>query len=70
LAAAIRHRIGVFDAEAFRVHTPQLDALRAVAPEAVAAGERRGAELTVTEAIALALPDSEADAVRRSLAQW
>jgi predicted ATPase len=70
VAAAIRHRIGVFDAEAFRVHTPQLDALRAVAPEAVAAGERRGAELTVTEAIALALPESETDAVRQSLAQW
>ena len=29
VAAAIRHRIGIFDAEAFRVHTPQLDAIRA-----------------------------------------
>src|SRR6478735_962511 len=69
-AAAIRHRIGVFDAEAFRVHTPQLDAMRATDPEAVAAGERRGAQLTVAEAIALALPDLDDDALRASLAQW
>jgi hypothetical protein len=70
VAAGIRHRIGVFDAEAFRVHTPQLDAIRAVDPVAVATGERRGAELTVAEAIALALPEADTQAVRQSLAQW
>ncbi|GAA1982190.1 ATP-binding protein [Microbacterium pumilum] len=70
VAAAIRHRIGVFDAEAFRVHTPQLDAIRAVAPDSVAAGERRGAELTVAEAVALALPEAEAAAVQQSLTEW
>lgn len=69
-AAVIRHRIGVFDAEAFRVHTPQLDAAREADPAAVAAGERQGADLTVSEAIALALPESAMDALRRSLADW
>ncbi len=69
-AAVIRHRIGVFDAEAFRVHTPQLDAIRAADPDAVAAGERQGAELTVAEAVALALPNLDMDDLRESLAQW
>ena len=41
-AAVIRHRIGVFDAEAFRVHTPQLDAIRARSRRRPSpAGERR-----------------------------
>lgn len=70
VAAVIRHRIGVFDAEAFRVHTPQLDALRAVDPDAVAAGERRGAELTVAEAVELALPEAEGGAVHQTLVEW
>jgi predicted ATPase len=69
-AAVIRHRIGVFDAEAFRVHAPQLDAIRESAPEAVAAGERRGGELTVVEAIGFALPDTDVETLRESLAQW
>jgi predicted ATPase len=69
-AAVIRHRIGVFDAEAFRVHTPQLDAIRAADPHAVSIGERKGGELTVAEAIAVALPDLDDDALRSSLAQW
>jgi hypothetical protein len=69
-AAVIRHRIGVFDAEAFRVHTPQLDAIRAADPDAVTAGERRGGELTVAEAIAVALPDLDDDDLRASLAEW
>ena len=43
-AAVIRHRIGVFDAEAFRVHTPQLDAIRAEPIRMRSRpGERRGA---------------------------
>jgi hypothetical protein len=69
-AAVIRHRIGVFEAEAFQVHTPQLDAAREADPEAVAAGERHGADLTVSEAIALALPGNAMDSLRRSLAEW
>jgi predicted ATPase len=68
-AAAIRHRIGVFDAEAFTVHTAHLAALRSTDPEAVAAGERAGADLSVPEAVALALPDADA-AVRESVAHW
>ncbi len=69
-AMAIRHRIGVFDAEVFTVHTPQLDAMRAADPAAVAEGERRGAELTVAEAIALALPEGEREHLGPVLAQW
>jgi hypothetical protein len=69
-AAGIRHRIGVFDAEAFRVHTPQVDAIRANDPEGVAAGERRGGELTTAEAIAVALPDLDDHALRASLSHW
>ena len=38
-------------------------------PESVAAGERAGAEMSFAEAIALALPNADAD-VRESLAQW
>ncbi len=45
-AETIRHRIGVFDVEAFTVHLPHLAALRAHDPAAVAAGERAGGELT------------------------
>jgi predicted ATPase len=70
VADAIRRRIGVFDAEVFSVHTPQLDAIRASDPEAVGAGERRGAELSVAEAIALALPEGERQSVVAALARW
>ncbi len=68
-AGAIRHRIGVFDVEAFTVHTACLEQLRERDPESVAAGERAGLELSVPEAVALALPDTDA-AVRESLAHW
>lgn len=70
VAHAIRQRIGVFDAEAFTVHVPQLDGIRSAQPEAVAAGERRGAELTVPEAIALALPEHEREQLAPELARW
>ena len=43
-AAAIRHRIGVFDVEAFTVHAPSLDAVRKADPAGVAAGELEGAQ--------------------------
>lgn len=70
VAAVIRHRIGVFDAEAFTVHTPQLDAMRAADPAAVAAGEQRGNDLTLAEAIALALPADARDEAAALLAHW
>ena len=50
-AAAIRRRIGVFDVEAFTVHSISLDAVRKTDPEGVAAGELEGAQLTVAEAV-------------------
>ena len=68
-AGAIRHRIGVFDAEAFTVHTSHLAALRSENPDAVGAGESAGAELSVAEAVALALPDADAG-VREAAARW
>jgi predicted ATPase len=68
-AEAIRHRISIFDAQTFTVHTAQLAELRRSDPESVAAGERAGAELSVAEAVALALPDADA-AVRAALAHW
>ena len=69
-ATAIRHRVGVFDVEAFTVHSLSLDAARRAAPEVVAAGEARGAELTVAEAVARALPDSRRDEAAEALARW
>ncbi|SDG35708.1 DUF4062 domain-containing protein [Microbacterium pygmaeum] len=69
-AAAIRHRIGVFDVEAFTVHALSLDAVRQRDPDAVAAGEREGAQLTVAEAVALALPEAERELATRALAHW
>lgn len=68
-AGAIRHRIGVFDVEAFTVHTGCLADLREREPDAMAAGERVGEELSVPEAVALALPDAD-DAVTEALARW
>ncbi|GAA1665683.1 ATP-binding protein [Microbacterium lacus] len=68
-AAAIRHRIGVFDVEAFTVHEISLDAVRRAQPDAVADGERTGAELSVAEAVALALPDADAS-VAHAVAHW
>ena len=56
----------MFDVEGFAVHVPPLAALRESDPEGVAAGERAGAEMTIAEAIALALPDAEPTSKRRS----
>lgn len=58
-AGAIRHRIGVFDADAFRVHVPALETLRAMEPDLLARGESAGREMSVAEAVALALPDAD-----------
>ena len=70
VADGIRQRIGVFDAEAFTVHMPQLDAIRATEPQGVAAGERHGRDLSVSEAIALALPEQEREQIAPALASW
>ncbi|GAA1943777.1 DUF4062 domain-containing protein [Microbacterium deminutum] len=67
-AARIRQRIGVFDVEAFMVHPIPLAALRERDPEGLAAGERAGADLSLGEAVALALPEDQ-DAVREPLAK-
>jgi predicted ATPase len=67
-ATQIRHRIGVFDVEAFTVHPLPLAALRERDPEGLAAGERAGVDLELTEAIALALPEDDS-ASREPLAQ-
>ncbi|QIG38615.1 DUF4062 domain-containing protein [Microbacterium sp. 4R-513] len=69
-AESIRHRIGVFDAEAFTVHTPYLEALRESDPDGVAAGERDGAEQSLAEAVCVALPDADQSAVATTLAHW
>lgn len=69
-ASAIRHRVGVFDIEAFTVHALSLDAARRTDPAGVAAGEARGATLTLAEAVGLALPAQEQDAARAALARW
>ena len=69
VAAATRQSTGIFDIAGFAVHVAPLEALRESDPESVAAGERAGAEMSFAEAIALALPNADAD-VRESLAQW
>ncbi len=69
-AAAIRHRIAAWDVEAFTVHSISLDAMRKTDPEGVAAGEHEGAQLTVAEAVALALSEKERAVVTESLSHW
>lgn len=69
-ATTIRHRVGVFDVEAFTVHALSLDAARAKAPALVAEGEASGAELTLTEAVARALPPRELATAQEQLARW
>jgi hypothetical protein len=49
---------------------PQLDAIRAADPAGVAAGERRGEDLSVPEAIAIALPEQEREQIASALAHW
>ncbi|TDN90616.1 DUF4062 domain-containing protein [Microbacterium sp. BK668] len=69
-AESIRHRIGVFDAEAFTVHTPYLEALRESDPAGVAAGEREGEDMGLAEAVCLALPEAERSGVDAILQHW
>ncbi|WP_194397449.1 DUF4062 domain-containing protein [Microbacterium atlanticum] len=69
-AGEIRRRIGIFDVQAFTVHTPYLEILRGHDPQSVAAGEAAGAELTVAEAVQLALPAAEYESVADKLRSW
>ncbi len=69
-ASSIRQRVGVFDVEAFTVHSLSLDAVRARHPERVAAGEARGRELTAAEAVARALPEAEARMAAELFQHW
>jgi tetratricopeptide (TPR) repeat protein len=68
-AAMIRETTGVYDIEGFAVHLEPLAAVRAADPESTAAGERAGREMTLPEAIAIALPDIDAD-VRERVPSW
>ncbi|WP_308492898.1 ATP-binding protein [Microbacterium terrisoli] len=69
-AAAIRHRIGIFDVDAFTVHLALLDEQRAAHPAAFESAAQRGAELTLAEAVALALPESARAEAAVALARW
>ena len=70
VARTIRHRIGMFDVDAFTVHTAFVERLRKTEPDAVAAGERRGVELSLAEAVALALPKPDRELADTVLAHW
>lgn len=69
-AGEIRRRIGIFDVEAFTVHTPYLEILRGRDPASVEAGEAAGSELTLAEAVHLALPASVYAEVAEALRAW
>jgi hypothetical protein len=69
VAATIRATTGVYDIAGFAVHEEPLAALRAAEPESVAAGERAGAEMSLVDAIGLALADADAE-VRERVPAW
>ncbi|HWM15128.1 MAG TPA: DUF4062 domain-containing protein [Microbacterium sp.] len=69
VTATMRQRTGLFDVDGFAVHLAPLAALRERDPEGVAGGERAGAQMSVAEAIAMALPDAD-EKVREALARW
>ncbi|WP_439593620.1 ATP-binding protein [Microbacterium sp.] len=69
-AGVIRRRIGIFDAEAFTVHTPYLEILRGRDAAGVAQGEADGADMTVADAVRLALPESDFARVSDAVAHW
>jgi tetratricopeptide (TPR) repeat protein len=69
VTAAIRQRVGVFDVEGLAANAQALASVRATDPEAVAAGERAGADLSIAEAFALALPDVD-DPLERTPVPW
>jgi predicted ATPase len=69
VASDARQRTGILDIEELAVHHAALAAIRAGEPETVAAGERAGAEMTLAEAVALAMPESDAG-LKLALAAW
>ena len=69
-AGIIRQRIGIFDVEAFTVHTPYLEILRGRDPASVAAGESEGADLSMREAVQLALPPEAYADLHGALHRW
>ena len=69
VASLARQRTGLLDVEALAVHLAPLAAARESDPEAVAAGESAGAQMSLAEAVAMALPDRDAE-VTEALAQW
>jgi predicted ATPase len=66
---SIRQRVGVFDVEGFAANAQPLAAARESDPEAVAAGERAGADMSIAEAFAVALPDAD-ESLREALTPW
>ena len=69
VAQTIRQTTGIFDVAGVAVYEAPLQALRESNPDQVAAGERAGAEMSVAEAIALALPGADAT-VQHALERW
>jgi len=69
VASSARQRTGILDVEGLAVHHAPLAALRETDPDGMAAGESAGAQMTLVEAVALAMPDAEAS-VREAMAQW
>lgn len=63
VASSARRRTGILDIEGLAVHLAPLAAIRDRDPDGMAAGERAGAEMTLAEAVALAMP------AERSLAE-
>ncbi len=69
VAASARRRTGILDVEGLAVQIAPLAALRESDPDGIAAGERSGAEMTLDEAVALALPDT-GRLEREALSLW
>jgi hypothetical protein len=68
-ATTVREICGLFDVDGFAIHVEPLAAVRQADPEGVTAGERAGAEMTLGEAIRLALTDSDAE-LQEAVPQW
>ena len=69
VAASARRRTGILDVEGLAVQRAPLAALRERDPQGLAAGERAGAAMALTEAVAVALPDAE-PSVKEAMALW
>lgn len=67
VAATIRETTGLFDVEGFAVYLEPLAALRETDPDGVAEGERAGVELSLSQAVRLALPDAD---LEEAVAAW